>query len=227
MLFRSNLEVQAHALIIDVTFTRESISLPPSLENYAKGIAAVISRLEREHAGQYRNLFFDVQNEYQDTNQLSLPQAQSLIATAHSARANAIVTASQDQAVGAVAAGANARGGAFDLAAFHDPRAPAWSEEPTIGAVITGVKTGLNGTVMPIVLDEPTRWDSDDTKSHFTDAARWAKKHGAALWVLHSASGYSLASSTWLASSRRDEQLALSAIRSAVDAQAWGARIRE
>ena len=182
----------SHHLLVDVTFTRESIQPQPTPSEYAAAIREAIARLLRERPSA-THVLFDVQNEYQNNKQPEMLIDQA-VAAAHAANPHAIVTASQDQNVPPMQAGANAVAHHFDFVAYHHTRGAGWYGDAVIAGAIDSIRQGLAGALMPIALDEPLRWQQDPVAAHWIQAAKSAQMHGAAMFTFHTNSGYMLSS---------------------------------
>ncbi len=223
---------KSHELLVDVTFDRDTIASPPSNTNYAAGIRLVIARLEADHPGVYRHIIFDMQNEW-TAHAHTDSELRADVSAARTARSDAIVTGSQSS-VAAEEAAAHAVGNNFDLLAFHDGRDGrngSWYTYNTISKDIGIMRTR---TSMPIVYDEPIAWcedvsefdcdfdRDDDVPSHFKDAAANAKKAGAAMWTFHTRESFILTASTYVALASSEQEATLHAVRTALDAAAWG-----
>ncbi len=221
---------KTYGLIVNVTFSRETISTgsPISASTYATGIYRVIKKLEDDYPGQYRNVFFDMQNEW-DHQGHSDGDLQSYVAAANSARSDVIVTGSYTGTASNAVSSAVADG--FDILAFHDERVSGWQ---TYSAISTDVGTiRAYPTSMPIVYDEPTaycsgnvpytcRTEDDSDLSHFVDAAKNAKKSGIAAWTFHTRQGFDLASSDYVTKASTNEKNNLASIRDGTRGRSWG-----
>jgi hypothetical protein len=220
---------RAHRLIVDVTFTRETLradAVPP-LAAYGDGIKAVIARLEREAPGSYRHVFFDIQNEFTIRDGFTDDQVDAIVAKAREARPSAIVTGSITQKTAAEAA-AIVKRRKFSIAAFHDARSAGsvkhWHERARLLEDVRAlIETGV-----PVVYDEPTAYCvasadrrchpagiDDSNVSHFVEAAKQAKQAGAALWTFHTRAAFDLSNGGYVDRASNAEKELLAAIGSA------------
>jgi hypothetical protein len=204
-----------NGLLVDVTFTIETIAGATSLANYRAGIARVVSRLAREEPALSEIVLFDVANELNNNLPApNFPNAEAVIEAILAVNPHALVTASQTGASGALSpsqAGVNARKHHFPVVTFHERRGGTWYDENTISAIVDGIRQGLTSDgVKPIALDEPTKWQQDPTVDHFSAAATSANKAGAALWTFHTESGYRLAAHSMVQQMSEKEKEAVS-----------------
>ncbi len=220
-------------LVVDVTFTRETLPAPGmTVAQYQAALVSAAAALR-----EYGNVLFDIQNEFNAdvTHRLTVAQVRQAVA-AVTARAGdprrivtASVTADSPTEAGRVAVETGQR-----VAAYHDPRNPhAWYRAATLRGIVSGLQAGMGDTHVPIDLQEPTAWgprgEDDTTAPHFRDAAVAAKAAGAAAWTFHQRAGFNLETRSF-ASRLEDEPVLLDAMRSiraAIDAAAWGAAVNE
>jgi hypothetical protein len=201
---------QAYNLLVDVTFDRDTI-LPsvPSTATFKSGIYRVIHKLETDYPGKYRNVLFDMQNEwtYSFHGPVSNGDMSDYVTQAKAARSDVIVTGSAESTVSASTAGSNAGTVGFNVVTYHDPRNSNWYQVSTISSLAGSIR-GM--TSMPIVFDEPMPWQDDSTASHFADAAMNAQLAGVAGWTFHTRSGYDMVAHdyVWYASSTEKASLA-------------------
>lgn len=227
-----------HGLLVNVTFTREGIDSPPTIERYADGITRVVRRLDAEHPGQYRHVLFDVQNEWtKDRATFSPAILKGLIAAVHAGRADAIAVGSQES-TRAGAAASTAIAGNFDAVFFHDGRDNPHGSWYTHSRIAGDVGAMRAATSLPIVYDEPTAWcvdgqsrfpcrpSDDGTPAHFAEAAANAKKAGAALWTFHTRTAFDLVSGDYLSQASSAEQDTVLSLRPAVLGVSWGVEAR-
>jgi hypothetical protein len=179
-------------LIVDLSFTRETVGGAFAVDDYARALQR-IARLLREH----RHVLVDLQNEH-DLNRprmrLSADEVRRLrdaVKDPEKGDPQRLVTASTTrQAADQVMA--LATHAHFDAIAHHDRRRPDWYEQTT------AVVGALRRSGRPVYLQEPTRWrlatkacgqpedgDSDGDPAHFRTARRLARSAGAAAWTFH------------------------------------------
>jgi hypothetical protein len=177
-----------HGMLVDVTFTRETVVPEMSVPAYREAIVAAAREL-RGH----RNVLFDVQNEFQ-INGLTEAEAAEIVAAVKAVDPSRIVTASP--AGTPEEAGRFARESGAAVVALHDPRVPGWSETATLTSVVTDARRGAAPAVLPIYLQEPTGWGyrggDDTTSGRFAAAAEAARQAGAAAWTFHQRVGFNL-----------------------------------
>jgi hypothetical protein len=215
-------------LVVDVTFTRETLPAPGmTVAQYQAALVASAAALR-----DCRNVLFDIQNEFNAdvTHRLTAAQVQTAIAavTAPAGDPRRIVTASvtadSPTEAGRVAAETGQR-----VAAYHDPRdRDRWYRASTLTEIVTGMRAGMGDRRVPIYLQEPTgygsRGDDDTTAAHFRDAAVAAKAAGAAAWTFHQRVGFNLQSRSFASrlGDVSDLDNAMRSIRALIDATTWG-----
>ena len=228
-------KAKMYNLLVNVTFTIETIQNPPSFANYQSGIQKVVSRLEGEHPGVYRNVMFDVQNEFNN----HLPEANldekyakvkvlvTAVTTAHEAAVATGSVTNNPRPPTPTEAGAYAVTYQLPVVAFHERRtSDSWFQEGTLRAVIADIKSGLGAVVKPIALDEPQSWTADPSPGHCTQAVKWAQKYGAALWTFHTQTNHDLARHTMLAKMTNAEKDEINGLRAAANLKIEGSARR-
>ena len=185
----------ARKLVVDVTFTRDTLSDPqrPELvefKTYKAGIETAAGALAA-----FRNALFDVQNEWTVHGGFSEPQIKELIAAVHGKDPRRVVSASTENAD--ADAGRFAAAPGIDFAAHHDDRERNWPER--VHTVVQGLRTGLSQPAKPIYLQEPSPFTAfcdgqraDGNAAHHHAALRNAVKAGAAAWTFHTRTGFVL-----------------------------------
>jgi hypothetical protein len=216
---------QTYHLLVDVTFTKDTMSTVPSVANYQTGISNVIHRLQTDYPYVYTNVFFDVQNEWNvvgDDRHLTDSQVAGLVTEVHLQNSAAIATGSSSDTASATGTAAAADG--FDVVEFHDARVTGWSTASKISGDISSVHAS---TTIPIVYGEPTAWQDDATASDFADAAKYAKQYGAALWTLHNRDSQNMACSgcTYTSRASSSQRSEIGNIQSAAQGTQWGASL--
>ena len=209
----------ANGLIVDVTFTRNTVS-GLSVTNFGLQIAEVTARL----AGAYPHVLFDLHNEYHLHGLGSSDIELLLNQYVRPADPNRLVTASPDVAT-AYEAGALAASQGLDLVAYHDPRHPDWYTDTRVQEAVEGVRSGLGLNQKPVYLQEPMAIATlcppcptsvtDTDPEHAWSAVNAAKRFGAAAWTFHTRSTFDLASTTFVARLNADplQKTAFDAIR--------------
>jgi hypothetical protein len=200
----------AHGLIVDVSFTRETVTnLSPA--NFALQVVDVTERLD----GAYPHVLFDLQNEWGlSWKGNTLADLQALVSQVRSADPERLVTVSLSSATPNEDGQLSASLG-LDVVAHHDSRVPCcWFTDAYVQAAIEGVRSGLGTNQMPVYLQEPmaiaTLCPPNCDGQTATDplqallAASAAKRFGAAAWTFHTRSTFDLASTTFLARLQAD-----------------------
>jgi len=188
-------------MIVDMTFTRESVPLLPNdhaftIAEYRQAITSTANALRDR-----RNILFDLQNEW--NNQAMTIADLNAIRSAVRSRHPALLVTASTSGNSYPEAAVNA----FDVLAYHGSRDDAgrWADET--GEIVAGLRAELARTprrVAPIYLQEPNRFrypaDSlnyyDNTTAHYWTSAQKAKMAGAAGWTFHTAASFNLSSST-------------------------------
>lgn len=192
----------AHGLLVDVSFTRETIT-GLSHEHYGEQLREVTAALR----GKYPHVLFDVQNEF--PIHMRQPEVEALLRTyVRPADPDRIVTASLDSGSMPQPAPAARVAAALGLPvlAYHEARdKETWYTAEQAKRVVGALQAGLGHARVPIYLQEPMAvatlcpprcgpgdWDSG--RLHARDAARAAQRFGAAAWTFHTRSTFDLAS---------------------------------
>jgi hypothetical protein len=185
----------ARKLVVDVTFTRDTLSdqqRPELVEfnTYKAGIEAAATALVP-----FRNALFDVQNEWTVHGGLSEGQIKDLIAAVHAKDPRRVVSGSTENAD--ADAGRFAAASGSDFTAHHDDRERNWHER--VATVVHGLRGGLSKAAKPIYLQEPSPFTAfcdgqraDGNAAHHHAALRNAVKAGAAAWTFHTRTGFVL-----------------------------------
>lgn len=197
----------ANGLLVDVSFSRETIS-DLSNEHYGAQLRSVTAAL----ASNYPNVLFDLQNEF--PIHMSTRDMQTLMTSyVRPADPHRLVTASLDS--GSIPdptqAGRLAAELGLTVVAYHDARdVETWFTEAHAKAVIAALKNGLGPFELPIYLQEPVPVatlcpprcdprDWDNAPLHAREAAGAARRFGAAAWTFHTRSTFDLADRTFRA----------------------------
>jgi hypothetical protein len=194
-------EAARRGMIVDITFTRESVPLLPNdpaftIAEYQQAITSTATALR-----DWRNILLDLQNEWnnQAITIADLNAVKSAVRSQHPALLVTASTSGNSYREAAVHA--------FDVLAYHGSRDDAgrWADETD--ELVAGLRAQLAGTprkVAPIYLQEPNRFryviDSlnyyDNTTAHYWTSAQNAKLAGAAGWTFHTAASFALSGST-------------------------------
>ena len=180
---------QNYGLIVDITFTRETISGLSAAE-FRDGIISATQGLLP-----YRNIYFDIQNEA-DHDGTTCGTARLCPSEARQIRD--AVKAVDPQRIVTVSLNSDSNNepsyiinGAMDFHPAHGP----FSTLSGTRAFVAGEKTAVPG--LPVHLQEPDRCRSNPcgyTASQFFTAAQDAKCAVAAGWTFHTSAGYNLGS---------------------------------
>jgi hypothetical protein len=194
-------EAARRGMIVDITFTRESVPLLPNdpaftIAEYLQAIVSTARELRDR-----RNILFDLQNEW-NNQAITIADLNAIKSAVKSQHPALLVTASTS-GNGYREAAVNA----FDVLAYHGSRDDAgrWADETD--DLVAGLRAQLTGTprkVAPIYLQEPNRFrypvDSlnyyDTSTAHYWTSAQNAKLAGAAAWTFHTAASFGLSSAT-------------------------------
>jgi hypothetical protein len=198
-----------HGLVVDLSFTRETVPGGMSVASYARALQRTAFLL-RAH----RHVLFDLQNErdlerpgmYLTPDEVR--ELRNAVRDPIDGDPHRIVVASNSGGTAPLAGGgATDPAGSVGLAAFahldavaqHDPRRRGWPE------ATTALVTALRRSGRPVYLQEPTRWrlatkacgqaedgDSDADPAHFRTALANARAAGAAAWTFHSQRAFRL-----------------------------------
>lgn len=223
----------SRGMIVDVTLNREGVCRPPdapecgfTVSEYRNGIAAAAAALRG-----WRNLLFDLQNEWNVQSNLNTTQLASIRQATKDQHPTLITVAS-------VSGGTyqNAATSAFDAVAYHGSR----DSQGGWASLTTNDVNGLRGAiaqtvtrVAPIYLQEPNRFkyafDSlpyyDDQPASYWTAAQNAKASGAAAWTFHTAASFNLDSNLALSALlKTGERDVLQQIAQRLNEASWGAR---
>ena len=194
----------AHGLLVDVSFSRETVAGLTSVANYQEQIRTVASRL----AGGHRHVFFDIQNEFDKSNSqqhLTESEVQSIAKAIHEEDPLRLVTASTTAGNSSKAGSIVAYAG-LDFAATHPPLgAPGanWYDDAVIAAAVNDTRTAMGAPPRPVHLQETTAFsnfcdpDERDPRHHAAAAER-AKANGAAGFTFHTRKTFDLSTSTYV-----------------------------
>jgi hypothetical protein len=192
----------AHGLVVDVSFTRDTIT-GLSHERYGDQLRAATAALR----GRHPHVLFDLQNEF--PIHMKQQEMEALLRTyVRPADPDRIVTASLDSGStpDPAQAGRIAAALALPVLAYHEARdRERWYTEAQAKRIVGALQAGLGDSRVPIYLQEPIAvatlcpprcapgdWDSGRFRAR--DAARAAKQAGAAAWTFHTRSTFDLAS---------------------------------
>jgi hypothetical protein len=224
----------ANGVLVDVTFTRETVTgtySGVSVANYRAQIVEVARRL-RITPG-YDHVLFDLQNEYPD-KELTLADIQSIATAVRDEDPSRLLTVSTGGGQAALAATTAVSAG-LDLVATHTVRSASdWYTNET-SADVTNAQAAMGSPHRPVYLQEPMPFSAfegctqahDSTLTHHRTAAGTAKIAGAAAWTFHTRLTFDLASSSYVAklAGAVDEQTELEAVRPHIASLPWGANV--
>jgi hypothetical protein len=174
---------QAHGMIVDITFTHETVK-GLDIAHYKKGIVRTVSKLKS-----YKYILYDLQNERNgQRTYLSEKDIIALRGVLKSIQPGVILSASEAyEATPGEDSGFVSRTG-MDVINYHEPRGGKWWNRTYSRA------EELRTTGKPVYLGEPGRWKpgSSLTAADLIRAITEAKKAGAAAWTFHSEASFYL-----------------------------------
>jgi hypothetical protein len=194
----------AHGLLVDVSFSRETVQGLTSVANYQAQIATAAARL----AGGYRHVFFDIQNEFDKSSSqqhLSDSEVRAIAGAIHQKDPLRLVTASTT-AGNSPKAGSIVEYAGLDFAATHPPLGVAganWYDAAVIASAVNDTRTAMGSSPRPVHLQETTAFsnfcDTDEKNpDHHAAAAERAKAGGAAGFTFHTRKTFDLSRSTYV-----------------------------
>jgi hypothetical protein len=241
----------AHNLLVDVSFTRDTICANLSSTNcsaadavspssYYNQVTAVLANLHSTSSS-YTHVLVDFQNE-RDLNMSTANPVQRLAETSaqHDAAqdlANWAHTNWPTLPIMASTTETSAEGGTVNfvqnagltVTAYHDPRKlndpgfPDWYTQ--VGSVVSNLRPAGR----PVYLQEPMPYSTtngDSTSTHFRDAIKSAVNSGAAAWTFHTRSAFNLNGTSYLTMASSAEEAVASSLRTYVNDQitatGWG-----
>jgi hypothetical protein len=210
-------------MLVDVTFTRDTVSDQMTVAQYKNAVAFVVGSINT-----YRNAVVDVQNEW-DLHGFQQNDITSIVQALKIDDPSRLATAS----TGSTNSGAIAVAQGLDFVAHHDDRNGSWYTDATIASVLNMVRQSLGTADKPIDLQEPMPFDYgcapgqgsvDLDTTHAAIAVSAAKARGASVWTLHTRFGFDLTQMSLQASlTAAGEVSAVENLRGAADAQpSWG-----
>ena len=177
-------------LLVDVTFSRETVEAL-SLADYETQIGLVANGL----AGDYPNVLFDLQNEY-DNKGIDADVLYTIAHNyVHNYDNNRIVMASTNGGQ-TFRAGQDAALAGLNVVAIH-PSLTDWYLDGTIGEAIASAQSGMGAPYRPTFINEAESFSvfpedgdcagghHDEIATHHQQAAVSAKVHGAAGFTFH------------------------------------------
>ena len=219
--FESFLDAAGRAgLIVDVSFSRDTVAKDMTPANFARGIRAVADRLKNTR----RHVYFDVQNEWDD-GLLSEQGVREATAAVKAVDAGRLVTASGARRSSVFL------GPPQDFFAVHD-RDTGWEDDATVNRLMNGGPgaRGWRSYHVPVHLQEPAPFNElcpalTDPPGiiPWIDAVKSAKKTGAAAWTFHTRTGFALSGTSFVARLTRSEKEIIAALRPSAAIVAWGA----
>jgi hypothetical protein len=180
----------AQGLVVDVTFTRETLAPEMPVDAYERAIVRTAAALKP-----FRNVLFDIQNEF-DKNGLSPDEVGTIREGIRRVDPARLVAASGSGGYTPQEAARLAFDHGLDLLALHDPRREgSWFRRNTIADLVAKARD-VPGRALPLYFQEPTAWgtrsDDDEVVAHFLEAAGSAERAGAAAWTFHQRVGFNL-----------------------------------
>jgi hypothetical protein len=166
-------------LLVDVTFDRDSVHRQGGMSQaaYVRALADVTRRLKAK----YPNVYFDLQNEWDNrgSHAVTEPELREAAAAVHREDPSRLITAS----------GAFVKDAGLSFAAIHDPRDARWFQQAHYReARVPGVAT---------LFQEPKSFsafcpgqDKDDTPGRHAAAAANARRAGGAGWTFHTRTSF-------------------------------------
>lgn len=230
----------AHGLLVDVTFTRDTLwgpDTPPSEQLSPSGYGKQIREVARRLSGSYPHVLFDIDNEY-DEHGLTDAQVAGIAAGIRAEDpllgVRRVITISTG-GTGQDKAGAIARTADLSFAAPHDAREPSgnWYTLDGLADDLKATLSGMGAPRRPVHFQEPmpfARFDGactqieDRTPTRHRNAAANAKRAGVAAWTFHTRTTFALHNGSYLAKLGRDpdQKTELEALRGAADNASWG-----
>jgi hypothetical protein len=193
-------EAGARGLIVDLSFSRESVTdngSPPRRldpDAYQRALTTIVGSTAYLK-GRYPHVLIDVQNEWPIHS--DKVRVEALLTALRAADPNRLLVASSSGG-GYAPVGL---GLPLIAAAYHDPRERDWHSAGTARRIVEAVRRSLGGAVQPIYLQEPMPWgavcprqDHDSDPAHFAAALANARAAGAAAWTLHTRATFDLKS---------------------------------
>jgi hypothetical protein len=221
-----------HGLIVDMSFAYETVeglsdlrreqvgtgqgALPVNqvhVDEYERGLVAVTKALM-----DYRNLFFDIQNEYNGRiTHLSDDEVRRFGAAIRKTDAKRLVTASLANEIGAEEVASRSNETGVDIVGWHESRNP-WQYDAM--DMLVGQARAV--TTKPIYLGEPALLRDELTAREFIVAVTKAKAGGAAAWTFHTQHCFDLSQKSLADSLTEGEKEFIRTFKKAVDATSWG-----
>ena len=185
----------ARSLLVDLTFTRETVTdnaAPSRVLSHQAYEAALVQLIgNRDYfKGRYPNMLVDVQNEW--TRFATPGEIDSLLRRLRDADSDRVLAASVS-GDGYVPAGRQLPN---MVAAYHDPRGRDWFTDETVARHVRGVRALVR---QPVYLQEPMPASAvcegqlvDRDLAHFARARDAARRSGAAAWTFHTRTTFDL-----------------------------------
>lgn len=227
----------ANGLVVDVTFTRETLT-GNAADIPAASYIAQVREVAHRLSGGYAHVMFDFQNEFNNGNRLTASDVASLAAAVRAEDPllgpRRVITVSTDSASGSNAlAGQTAHDAGLSLAAIHPARATDWYLSSSATAEMSATVTAMGTPRLPVYMQETmpfsafescTSNTSDPTADHARAAAAAAKTAGAAAWTFHTRTTFKMSNGRYRGKldSIPAERTELEALRGAVNAVGWG-----
>ena len=184
-------EAGARGLIVDLSFSRESVTdngQPRKTldeDAYQRALTTVVGST-KYLKGRHPHVLIDVQNEWPIHSDKT--RIEALLKALRAVDPDRVLVASSSGG-GYAAVGLEVP---LVAAAYHDPRERDWFGADTARRIVDRVRGSLGPAVQPVYLQEPMpfgtvcpRQDNDPEASHFAAAIANARAAGAAAWTLH------------------------------------------
>ena len=222
----------SHALLVDVSFAYETVpgiselrdddvgksqgELPVNhvhVDEYERGLTRIIEALRP-----YRNLFVDIQNEYNGrVTHLSDDEVRRLRAAIKLADPERLVTASLANEIGPAEVAQRSNAVGVDIVGWHESRNPWRFDE-----MDELVRRAKRGSSKPIYLGEPAPLEDGVIAENAITAVTKAKQGGAAAWTFHTHSSFDLSRGPLKDVQTGEERKFIESFAPRLRAAAWG-----
>lgn len=221
-----------YAMIVDVSFAYETVEGLSDLKAEQVGIGQGALPVNQVHIGEYerglteitkelkhyKNLFFDIQNEYNGRiTHLSDDEVRRLGAAIKRADPMRLVTASLANEIGPEEVSERSNEVNIDIVSWHESRNP-WHFDTMDRLVLRAV----GKTSKPVYMGEPALLRDELTVENFIAAITKSKAGGAAAWCFHTQKGFDLSEQPLVDRLTDAEKAFLQTFRKPLDATAWG-----
>ena len=212
-----------HGLVVDVSFAYETVgglsdlreeqlgvgqgALPVNqlhVDDYERGLVSLAMELKS-----YRNIFFDIQNEYNGRiTHLSDEEVTRFAKAIKAVDPERIVSASLANEIGPEHVAKKAEVCALDLVNWHESRNP-WQ----FAAMDALVQRAKAVSSKPVYLGEPAYMGDEYSVDDFAMAVAKSKSGGAAAWTFHTQNGFDLGGAGLMAQLTRNERAFLGRLK--------------